>query len=68
MAYDGNPDGKPIYPNEVDHGYGQALAGGTDIVKRLVDRYRHEQGRDMRDLNPRLASWVQIRRLNRNRD
>ena len=53
-SYTGNPDGKPIYPVEVDHGYEQPLAGGTDIMKRVVDRFRIEQGSQPRDKNPRL--------------
>lgn len=54
--YTGNPDGEPIYPVEVDHGWEQPLAGGTDIMKRVVDRFMVEQGREPRDKNPRLAS------------
>jgi len=55
-AYSGNPDGKPIYPVEVDHGDSQALSGGHDIMKRLQDRYRIEQGHEPREQNPRLAA------------
>lgn len=55
-AYSGNPDGKPIYDVEVDHGEHQALAGGTDVMKRLQDRYLVEQGSQPREKNPRLAS------------
>jgi hypothetical protein len=54
-SYSGNPDGKPIYPNEIDHGYTQPLAGGSDIMKRVVDRFRIEQGSEPREKNPRLA-------------
>lgn len=54
-GYKGNPDGKDIYKNEVDHGYDQALSGGHDIMKRLQDKLLHEQGRPERDKNPRLA-------------
>jgi hypothetical protein len=53
--YDGNPSGKPIYPNAVPHGYDQPLSGGTDVMKRLQDKLLHEQGRPERDKNPRLA-------------
>jgi hypothetical protein len=55
-AYSGNPDGKPIYPVEVDHGDNQALSGGFDVMKRLQDRYRIEQGHQPREQNPRLAA------------
>lgn len=54
-AYSGNPDGKPIYDVKIDHGEHQALAGGWDIMKRLQDQYRIEQGNGPRDPNPRLA-------------
>ena len=53
-AYSGNPDGKPIYDVKVDHGEHQALSGGTDVMKRLQDRYRVEQGHPPRDGNPQL--------------
>jgi predicted double-glycine peptidase len=54
-AYSGNPDGKPIYDVEINHGEYQALAGGTDIMTRLQDEYRVEQGHEVRDPQPRLA-------------
>jgi len=43
-AYSGNPDGKPIYDVKVDHGEHEALSGGFDVMKRLQERYRVEQG------------------------
>lgn len=55
-AYSGNPNGKPIYPVRVDHGENQPLTGGHDIMKRLQDRLRVEQGGSPREPNPRLAS------------
>ncbi len=55
-SYTGNPDGQPIYPVEIDHGYDQPLSGGTDIMKRVVDQFREEQGSEPREKNPRLAS------------
>lgn len=42
--YTGNPDKKPIYPNEIDHGYEDAIAGGSDVMQELVQDLRHEQG------------------------
>ncbi len=41
---------------KIDHGYDQALAGGTDVMKRLQDELLIEQGRETREPNPRLAS------------
>lgn len=57
-AYKGNPDGKPIYPNTIDHGYGKPLSGGTDVMRRLQNQLLHEQGSDdqKRPESPRLAS------------
>lgn len=55
-AYSGNPDGKPIYDVKVDHGEHQPLSGGTDVMKRLQDRYRIEQGHAPRDGNPQLTN------------
>ncbi|MDB4278173.1 hypothetical protein N9917_01085 [Deltaproteobacteria bacterium] len=57
-SYDGNADGKAIYPGKMDHGYDQALSGGHDIMKRVVDNLRIEQGSKPRDPNPRLAGRV----------
>ncbi len=53
-GYTGNPDGKDIYENEIDHGTDQPLAGGTDVMKRLQDELLHEQGRPSREKNPVL--------------
>ena len=57
-AYSGNPDGKPIYPNKIDHGEKEPLAGGTDVVRRLQDKLLHEQGNEAmrRPGGTRLAS------------
>lgn len=57
-AYSGNPDGKPIYPVEIDHGYKQPLSGGFDIMKRLQNKLLEEQGNSewKRQENPRLAA------------
>lgn len=53
-SYSGNPDGKPIYPTEIEHGYDEPLAGGTDVMKRLQNQLLHEQGQDqlVRSVNP----------------
>jgi len=57
-GYQGNPGGGDIYPNEIAHGYGEPLAGGTDVMRRLQNTLLHEQGNDewMRPESPRLAS------------
>ena len=56
-AYSGNPDGKPIYPVQVDHGEEHALSGGHDIMKRLQDELRIEQGGSARsNQETRLAA------------
>lgn len=54
-SYSGNPDGKPIYPNEIDHGYEEPIGGGFDIMQDLNDDLVHEQGRSASA--HRVASW-----------
>jgi len=64
-GYQGNEDGQDIYPNEVGHGYGEPLAGGTDVMRQTQNRLLHEQGRSPRPDSPRLAGervatrWLQ---------
>ena len=58
-GYKGNPDGKDIYPNEINHGArGEPLAGGTDVMRRLQNELLHEQGNDdwKRPESPKVAS------------
>jgi len=58
-GYKGNPDGKDIYPNEINHGAkGEPLAGGTDVMRRLQNDLLHEQGNDTwrRPESPKVAS------------
>jgi hypothetical protein len=55
-AYTGNPNGQGIYPNEIDHGYTEPLAGGTDVMRKLQNQFLHEQGREQRPDSPRLAA------------
>lgn len=43
-AYDGNPDGEPIYPKNIDHGVDTPLSGGTDVVQQLQNDLLDEQG------------------------
>ena len=54
-SYKGNPGGQSIYPAEIDHGYDQALAGGSDVMKRLQNQLLREQGGIPRPANPHLA-------------
>lgn len=54
-VYSGNPSGEGIYPNEIDHGYTEPLAGGTDVMRKLQNQFLHEQGREQRPDSPRLA-------------
>jgi len=56
-AYSGNPDGSSIYPADIDHGYGEPLAGGTDVMRKLQNQLLHEQGNDewRRPESPKLA-------------
>jgi hypothetical protein len=43
-GYKGNPGGEDIYPNEIDHGYGEPMSGGHDVMRKLQNSYLHEQG------------------------
>lgn len=56
-GYTGNPGGKDIYPNQMDHGYNQPLAGGTDVMVQLQNQLVTEQGHPewKREQSPRLA-------------
>ncbi len=54
--YSGNPDGKPIYPNAVNHGdVGEPLSGGTDIMRRVQNNLLHEQGSPQRPRSPEAS-------------
>lgn len=57
-SYSGNPDSKPIYPNFMDHGEGEPLSGGTDVMRRLQNNLLHEQGNDdqKRPESPKVAA------------
>lgn len=52
--YDGNADGKPIYDHKIDHGYDEPLAGGTDVMRRLQNQFRKEQGLSERPASPEI--------------
>ena len=47
-AYEGNPDGEPIYNRKIDHGYDVPVAGGTDVMQQLQKNLLREQGRAKR--------------------
>lgn len=53
-AYSGNPDGKPIYDHEIDHGYSEPLGGGTDVMRRMQNQFRKEQGLPERPASPEI--------------
>ena len=53
-AYDGNADGKPIYDNDINHGYEEPLGGGTDVMRRLQNQFRQEQGLPERPASPEI--------------
>ena len=43
-----------IYPVKIDHGYEEPLSGGTDVMKRLQNQLRKEQGLPERPPNPEI--------------
>ena len=43
-GYKGNPGGKDIYPSEIEHGYGEPVGGGTDVMRKLQNQLLDEQG------------------------
>lgn len=55
-SYSGNPDDQGIYQNTVDHGYEEALSGGTDVMQRLQNQFRIEQGREPRPEGSKVAA------------
>jgi hypothetical protein len=57
-SYTGNPDGKPIYPHEIEHGYEEPIAGGSDVMRRLQNQLLHEQGNtdQMRPVSPQMKA------------
>jgi len=59
-GYKGNPGGEDIYPYEIDHGYDEPLAGGTDVMRRLQNQYLHEQG----DVVPQRPESPKVARYN----
>lgn len=42
--------------NEIDHGYDKPLTGGFDIMKRLVEKLRYEQGHKPKKRTTKLSS------------
>lgn len=45
------------YDVDIDHGYDQPLAGGTDVMKSLQNQLLIEQGSAPRQSNPKIAAW-----------
>lgn len=62
-SYKGNPNGKPIYPNEIDHGYDKPISGGSDVMTKLVEKYRFEQGLPTPPDRTRQAAQDELNRL-----
>jgi len=56
-SYTGNPDGQPIYPNEIDHGYEKPVSGGSDVMKVLIKDLRREQGRQAGRIQVRQKTY-----------
>jgi len=61
------PSTTEVFEKKIDHGYEQPIAGGTDIMKRLQDKFLIEQGRQPREPNPRLAFCQAVQRALVNR-
>jgi hypothetical protein len=61
------PPTTEVFEKKIDHGYEQPIAGGTDIMKRLQDKFLIEQGREPREPNPRLAFCQAVQRALVNR-
>lgn len=58
-AYSGNPDGKPIYDHEIDHGYDEPLSGGSDVMRRMQNQFRKEQGLPERPSSPQVPKTAE---------
>jgi hypothetical protein len=53
-----DPKTTDIYPHKMDHGWTEPLAGGTDIMRRVQNQFRHEQGLPTRpdsEIVPKVA-------------
>jgi len=42
--YAERPETTDIYPHKMDHGWTEPLAGGSDIMRRVQNQFRQEQG------------------------
>jgi hypothetical protein len=54
-----DPETTDIYPHKMDHGWVEPLAGGSDIMRRVQNQFRHEQGLPTRpdsETVPKVAS------------
>lgn len=59
------PQTTDIYPNKIDHGYGEPLSGGTDVMRKVQNQLRHEQGLPTRpesDPVPKAAGYDDLPR------
>jgi hypothetical protein len=51
---EGPPKTTDIYPSKIDHGYDEPLSGGTDVMRRLQNQLRQEQGLPTRPSSPEI--------------
>lgn len=45
-----------IYPENMNHGWDEPLAGGTDVMRRVQNELRREQGLPERPASPKVAA------------
>jgi len=50
------PQTTDIYPEGMNHGWDEPLAGGTDVMRRVQNDFRREQGLPERPDSPRVAA------------
>ena len=61
--YAERPETTDIYPHNMDHGWTEPLAGGTDIMRRVQNQFRHEQGLPTRpdsETVPKVAAVARV--------
>lgn len=61
--YAEDPKTTDIYPHKMDHGWTEPLAGGSDIMRRVQNQFRHEQGLPTRpdsEVVPKVAGDTRL--------
>ena len=48
------PKTTDIYPTAMNHGWDEPLSGGTDVMRRVQNDFRHEQGLPTRPSSPEV--------------